>query len=100
MIVKKPLEALTEAYGLRLERLERHEKLILLGVIASKFAYDDGESLDWHYRCAPPLYFVADFVPVTIDEHIQSLDGISQDALLELCESLIAQLRYTKEVTS
>jgi hypothetical protein len=89
MIVKKtPIEALTDAYGSRLERLERHEKLILLGVIASKFAHNDGESLDWHYRCAPPLYFVADFVPVTIDEHVQSLDGLGENALLELCEAL------------
>jgi hypothetical protein len=99
MIVNTPHDALTQAYGSRLERMTRYEKFILLGVIASKFAYDDGESLDWHYRCAPPLYFVADFVPVTIDEHIQSLDGLGENALLELCEALVAQLR-TQEVAS
>ena len=82
-----------------LNAMERHEKFIVLGVIASAFAYGDGESFDWHYRCAPPLYFVADFVPVTIDEYIQSLDGQSVNALLGLCESLIAQLR-TQEVAS
>jgi hypothetical protein len=95
MTIKPPLDALTEAYGSRLERLERHEKFILLGVIASKFAYDDGESLDWHYRCAPPLYFVADFVPVRIDEDLVSLEGLSEDNLLGLCEGLLAQLRYS-----
>ncbi len=99
MIVKKTLDALTQAYGSSLEGMARHEKFILLGVIASKFAYDDGESLDWHYRCVPPLYFVADFVPVTIDEHIQSVDGLGENALLELCEALVAQLR-TQEVAS
>ena len=80
--------------------MARHEKFIVLGVIASKFAYDDGESFDWHYRCAPPLYFVADVVPVpvTTDNFIQSLEGVSQDSLLELCEALIAQLRYEEEV--
>ena len=100
MIVKKtPLDALTDAYGSRLERLERHEKFILLGVIASKFAFDDGETLDWHYRCAPPLYFVADFVPVRIDADVVALEGLGENALLELCEALVAQLR-TQEVMS
>lgn len=92
------LTALTEAYGARLEGMAQHEKLILLGVIASKFAYDDGESLDWHYRSAPPLFFVADFVPVTLDEYIPQLDALNEDALLGLCEALVAQLRYSKEV--
>lgn len=87
--------ALTNAINV----MARHEKFIVLGVIASKFAFDDGESLDWHYRSTPPLYFVADFVPVALDEYIPQLDGLSQDALLELCESLIAQLR-TQEVAS
>lgn len=95
---KAPLEALTEAYGARLEGMERHEKLILLGIIASKFAYEDGESLDWHYRCAPPLFFVADFVSVSLDEYIPKLDGLDEYALLGLCEALVAQLRYSKEV--
>ena len=79
--------------------MKRHEKYIVLGVIASRKAYDDGESLDWHYRCAPPLYFVADFVPVSIDEYIQSLDGLGENALLGLCSALVAQLR-TQEMAS
>jgi hypothetical protein len=79
--------------------MKRYEKYIVLGVIASRLAYDDGESLDWHYRCAPPLYFVADFVPVSIDEYIQSLDGLGENALLGLCSALVAQLR-TQEVAS
>ncbi len=99
MSIKTPLDPLTDAYGSRLERMTRYEKFILIGVIASKFAYDDGEPLDWHYRSTPPLYFVADLVPVTIDEHIQSLDGLGENALLELCEALVAQLR-TQEVAS
>jgi hypothetical protein len=81
-----------------IKAMERHEKFILLGIIASKLAYDDGESLDWHYRCAPPLYFVADFVPVRIDEDVVALEELSEDNLLELCEALLAQLRYSKEV--
>lgn len=95
---KPPLEALTEAFGARLEGMARHEKFIVLGVIASKFAYEDGESMDWHYRSAPPLYFVANFVPVSLDPYIPQLDALDEDALLGLCESLIAQLR-TPEVT-
>jgi hypothetical protein len=79
--------------------MERHEKFILLGVIASKFAFDDGESLDWHYRYAPPLYHVADFVPVRIDADVVALEGLSEDNLLGLCEALVAQLR-TQEVAS
>ncbi len=77
--------------------MERHEKFILLGVIASRFAYNDNESFDWHYRCAPPLYFVADFVPVTIDDYVSQLDGMNEDALLDLCETLIGQLRERQE---
>lgn len=92
------LDALTEAFGARLEGMARHEKFMLLGVIASKFGYNDGESLDWHYRCAPPLYFVADFIPVNIDDYVPKLEGLSEDALLGLCEALVAQLRYNKEV--
>lgn len=95
---KAPLEVLTEAFGATLEGMARHEKFILLGVIASKFAYEDGETFDWHYRSAPPLYFVADFVPVAIDDYVPKLDDLSEDSLLELCEALIAQLRCTKEV--
>lgn len=93
-----PLESLVDNWGSHLERMERHEKFILLGVIASKFAFDDGESLDWHYRQSPPLYFVADFVPVRIDEDVIALEELSEDNLLGLCEALVAQLRYTKEV--
>jgi hypothetical protein len=77
--------------------MERHEKYIVLGVIASRLAYDDGESLDWHYRCAPPLYFVADFVPVSIDDFIPQLEHLNTDALLELCETLATQLRESLE---
>ncbi len=80
------------------QAMERHEKFILLGVIASRLAYDDGESLDWHYRCAPPLYFVADFIPVSIDDFIPQLEDLDVDALLELCETLVAQLRESLEV--
>lgn len=90
---KPPLEALTQTYGARLEGMAQHEKFILLGVIASKFAFNDCESMDWHYRSAPPLYFVADFVPVTLDEYIPQLDALNEDALLGLCEALISQLR-------
>jgi hypothetical protein len=93
-----PLEELVDKWGSHLERMTRYEKFILLGIIASKFAYDDGESLDWHYRCAPPLYFVADFVPVRIDADVVALEGLSEDNLLGLCEALVAQLRYSKEV--
>jgi hypothetical protein len=93
-----PLEALVDKWGSHLERMTRYEKFILLGVIASKFAFEDGESLDWHYREAPPLYFVADFVPVRIDDDVVALEEVSEDNLLGLCEALVAQLRYTSEV--
>ncbi len=81
-----------------IEAMERHEKYILLGVIASYFAYACDENFDWHYRCAPPLYFVADFVPVTLDDYIPKLDELDEDSLLGLCEALVTQLRYTREV--
>lgn len=93
-----PLEALVDKWGSHLERMTRYEKFILLGVIATKFAFDGAESLDWHYRSAPPLYFVADFVPVRIDEDVVALEEVSEDNLLGLCEALVAQLRYTSEV--
>ena len=76
-----------------IDAMERHEKYIVLGVIASRLAYDDGETLDYHYRCAPPLYFVADFVPVRIDAQITQLEELDEKSLLELCETLIANLR-------
>jgi hypothetical protein len=81
----------------KINAMARHEKYIFLGVIASAFAYADGEPMDWHYRCAPPLYFVADFVPVTIDAYIPKLDELDEDSLLELCETLVIQLRQTRE---
>lgn len=93
-----PLEALVDKWGSHLERMERHEKFILLGVIASKFAFDDGETLHENYQFAPPLVHVADVVPVRIDADIVSLEGLSEDNLLGLCEALVAQLRYSKEV--
>lgn len=79
--------------------MERHEKYILLGVIASKFAYDDGASLNEHYQFAPPLFHVGDFAPVRIDATIVALEEFSETHLLELCEALVAQLR-TLEVVS
>ncbi|MBD2124873.1 hypothetical protein NDI39_29675 [Microcoleus sp. ZQ-A2] len=95
-----PLEILVEKWGTYLEMMERHEKFILLGVIATSLAYEDGESLDWHYKYAPPLFHVADCVPVRIDEDIVALEQLSLDNLLGLCEALVAQLRYTREVAS
>jgi hypothetical protein len=96
----EPLTALTETYGARLEGMTRYEKFILLGVIASKFAFDDADSLNENYQFAPPLVHVADFVPVRIDADIVALEELSEDALLGLCEALVAQLRYSKEVAS
>jgi hypothetical protein len=87
-------------WGTYLEMMERHEKFILLGVIATSLAYEDGESLDWHYKYAPPRFHVADCVPVRIDEDIVALEQLSLDNLLGLCEALVAQLRYTREVAS
>lgn len=81
-----------------IKAMERHEKYIVLGVIASYFAYGQTENIDWHYRSAPPLYFVADFVPVAIDAYVPELGTLSEDSLLALCETLISQLRKTQEV--
>lgn len=93
-----PLEALVDKWGSHLERMTRYEKFILLGVIATKFAFDDADSLNENYQFAPPLVHVADFVPVRIDEDIVALEVLSEDNLLGLCEALVAQLRYSKEV--
>lgn len=93
-----PLEALVDKWGSYLEKMERHEKFILLGVIASKFAHDGAESLHEIYQFAPPLVHVGDVVPVRIDADIVALEALSEDNLLGLCEALVAQLRYSKEV--
>lgn len=92
-----PLETLVNKWGSHLEHMRRYEKFILLGVIATKFAFDGGESLNENYQFAPPLVHVADFVPVRIDADIVALEELSEDALLGLCEALVAQLRYSKE---
>ncbi len=83
--------------GDTLNGTERHEKYILLGVIATKFAFNDGESLNEHYQFAPPLVHVGDFTPVRIDSTIIALEDFSEAILLELCEVLVKELR-TQEV--
>jgi hypothetical protein len=82
-----------------LNAMARHEKYILLGVIATKFAFDTGESLNEHYQFAPPLVHVGDFAPVRIDATIVALEELSEANLLKLCSALVAQLR-TQEVAS
>jgi hypothetical protein len=77
--------------------MERHEKYILLGVIATKFAFDGTESMNENYQFAPPQVHVGDFVPVRIDADIVALEELEEASLLGLCEVLVAQLR-TQEV--
>lgn len=94
-----PLEELVDKFGPRLEGLENYEKLILLAALATNLAYHDTAETeeDWG------LLDTYNEIPSTtvcgeLRDMLPSLDNLSRDALLGLCEGLVAQLRYTFEV--
>lgn len=94
-----PLEELVDKFGSHLERLTPHDKLILLASLATNLAFHDkdenGEewSLTDTYQelpCNPINDELVDTLP--------SIDNLQRDSLLGLCEALVAQIRYTREV--
>jgi hypothetical protein len=94
-----PLEALVDKFGSRLEGLETYEKLILLATIATNLAYhatnETGE--EWSL-----LDTYKDLPSTTVGNELlaalDSLDTLQRDNILGLCEALVAQIRYSKEV--
>ncbi len=95
-----PLEELVDKFGSRLEHLDKRSKFLLLSSIAFYAAVDnDGYTLDDAY-CDFPGYVNEREVLMTSDlqDMLEPLGTLSADNLLGLCEALISQLRYTKEV--
>jgi hypothetical protein len=96
-----PLEALVHKFGSRLEGLEVYEKLILLGAIATNLAFHDQDETGEEWSLADsynelPCHPVSDELVDTLG----SIDNLQRDNLLGLCEALVAQIRYSKEVAS
>jgi hypothetical protein len=93
------LEELTDKFGSRLERLTPHDKLILLASIAANVAFHDSDENGEAWTLTD-TYQELPCNPVT-DELVDALaliDNLQRDSLLGLCEALVAQIRYTKEV--
>jgi hypothetical protein len=94
-----PLEELTDKFGSRLEALAPYEKLILLAAIATNLAFHltDETGEDWTIQ---ESYEDLPSCPVSdsLNDSLPSLDALTRDSLLGLCEALVAQLRYFKEV--
>jgi hypothetical protein len=94
-----PLEELVDKFGSHLEALTPHDKLILLASIAANVAFHDrdenGEewSLFETYNELPCNPVASELV-----QTLASIDNLQRDSLLGLCEALVAQIRYTKEV--
>lgn len=92
-----PLEELTDKFGSHLEGLLTYEKLILLALIATNLAYHEATDEPWTltetYHDLP-----SGSVSDELFEVLPSLDNLQRDSLLGLCEALVAQIRYTREV--
>lgn len=94
-----PLEELTDKFGARLESLETYEKLILLATIATNLAFHDTDENEEEWSLTDtyqelPCIAVND----KLVDSLASLDNLQRDSLLGLCEALVAQIRYSKEV--
>lgn len=95
-----PLEELVDKFGSRLENLDTRSKFLLLASISFYAAVDsDQYTLDDAY-CAFPSRVNGREILMTSDlqDMLETLGTLSADNLLGLCEALISQLRYTKEV--
>jgi hypothetical protein len=96
---ESPLEQLVDKFGSRLEALEAYEKLILLATIATNLAFQETNETEegWGhldtYREIPSTTVGAE-----LEATLPSFDALSRDSRLGLCEALVAQLRYTREV--
>ncbi|MBD2130074.1 hypothetical protein NDI39_29335 [Microcoleus sp. ZQ-A2] len=96
-----PLEELVDKFGSFLERLTPHDKLILLAALATNLAFHDSDENGEEWSLFD-TYNELPCNPVN-DELVDSLgalDNLQRDSLLGLCEALVAQVRYTREVAS
>lgn len=95
-----PLEALVDKFGSRLEHLDNRSKFLLLSSIALFAAVNNDQySLDEAYCDLPnPVCGEEVLMDEELHEMLEPLETLNADNLLGLCEALIAQLRYTREV--
>lgn len=95
---EEPLEALVDRFGSRLEHLDRYSKFILLASIAVTAAVDDDTlGLPDAYDCIEQS-FLDSVINTELIAILPHLNNLTADNLLGLCEALVAQLRYTREV--
>ncbi|HEY9830602.1 MAG TPA: hypothetical protein V6D26_08485 [Stenomitos sp.] len=93
-----PLETLVDKFGSRLEHLDRYSKFILLASIAITAAVDDDTlGLPDAYDCIEQG-FLDSIINTDLMAMLPQLNTLAADNLLGLCEALISQLRYTREV--
>jgi hypothetical protein len=94
-----PLEELVDKFGSRLEELTSHDKLILLASIATNLAFHDTDETGEEWSLFD-TYQELPCNPISDElvDSLASLDNLQKDSLLGLCEALVAQIRYTKEV--
>jgi hypothetical protein len=93
-----PLEGLVDQFGSRLERLDNYSKFVLLASIAITAAVDDDAlSLHGAYDCIEQN-FLDSIINTDLIAMLHRLNELTADNLLGLCEALVAQLRYTREV--
>lgn len=93
------LEELVDKFGSQLEGLASYEKFILLATIATNIAFHETDENDETWSL---LETYQDLPSISVSDQLRdtlpSVDTLSRDALLGLCEGLVAQLRYTREV--
>jgi hypothetical protein len=95
---EEPLETLVDRFGSRLEHLDRYSKFILLASIAVTAAVDeDTLGLPDAYDCIEQS-FLDCIINTDLIAMLPQLNSLSVDNLLGLCEALVAQIRYTREV--
>jgi hypothetical protein len=87
-----------DKFGARLEHLDRYSKFILLASIAITAAVDDDSlGLPDTYDCLEQS-FLDEIINTDLIGMLPQLNTLRADNLLGLCEALISQLRYTREV--
>lgn len=93
-----PLDELTSVFGSRLEKLDNYSKFVLLASIAITAAVDDDAlGLPDAYDCIEQS-FLDCIINTDLIAMLPHLNTLTADNMLGLCEALVAQLRYTKEV--
>jgi hypothetical protein len=89
-----PLYVLVDKFGSQLEQLDRRSKFLLLSSIALCAAVDASDyPLEEAFSDLP-----FDEMNEELQAMLPQLNTLNGDNLLGLCEALVAQLRYTREV--